>query len=234
MNTKIFCDIAELDQVKKFNKKKIVKGFTTNPSLMKLAGAKNYIGYCKKLLEITSKPISLEVFADDEKNMILQAMSLSKLGANVFVKIPVVNSKGIYMKKVIKTLNKKKIKLNITAVYNHKQTQKILSNIDKKSEVIISIFAGRMADNGIDPVPEFIKSLKLAEKYKNVSILWASVRESYNFIQAKQIGCNMITVPPKIIEKIISFGRKNYKALTVETVKKFLLDSKSSKFKILI
>ena len=231
MNTKIFCDIADLKLIKKFNQKKIVKGFTTNPSLMRKAGAKDYKLYCKKILNLTSKPISFEVFADDEKKMIKQGQEISKWGKNIYVKVPVTNSKGKFMGGVINFLNKKKIKLNITAVYNAKQTNKILNKIDKKTKVIISIFAGRAADVGKDPIPEFHKSIKLSKKFKNVEILWASVREPYNYTQSKQLGCHIITVPPLIIEKIEKFG-KTFNKLTTETVKAFLVDSKKSKFKI--
>ena len=231
MSTKIFCDIADLSLIKKFNKKKIVRGFTTNPSLMRKAGAKDYKKYSKNILTITNKPVSCEVFADNISEMILQGNEISKWGKNVYVKVPVANSKGLFMGKVISSLNKNKVKLNITAVYTAKQTQQILKRIDKKTKVIISIFAGRMADAGKDPIPEFKKSIKMSKRYKNVEILWASTREPYNFIQAKQLGCQIITVPPLIIEKIEKFG-KNFNQLTVDTVKGFLNDTKKSKFKI--
>ena len=229
--TKIFCDIADINLIKRFNKKTIVKGFTTNPSLMRKAGAKNYSQYCKNILKITKKPISFEVFADENKNIFNQALKISSWGKQVYVKIPVTNSKGVFLGKAIKKLNNKNIKLNITAVYTADQTSKILKKINKKTKVIISIFAGRMADTGKDPIPEFIKSVRLAKKYKNVEILWASVRESYNYLQAEQLGCHIITVPPSIIEKIEKFG-KSFQKLTVETVKGFLVDSKKSKFNI--
>ena len=232
MKTKIFCDIAELDLIKKFNKKKIVKGFTTNPSLMRKAGAKNYKSYSKKILKIcTNKPVSLEVFADDYDDMKKQAIQINELAKNVYVKIPVVNSKGKFMGKIIKELNSKNIKLNITAIYSAKQVEKILKLINKNTKVIFSIFAGRAADTGKDPVPEFKKSIYLSKKFRNVEILWASVREPYNYLQAKQIGCHIITVPPSIIEKIENFG-KTFEQLTKETVKAFLVDSKKSNFKI--
>ena len=229
--TKIFCDIADISLIKKFNKKSVVKGFTTNPSLMRKAGAKNYKKYSKNILKITNKPISCEVFADDVKNMIIQGKKISNWGKNIFVKVPVMNSRGKFMGRVIKTLNQNKIKLNITAVYTANQTKKILKNIDKKTKVIISIFAGRMADVGKDPIPELKKSIKISKKYKNVEILWASTREPYNLTQAKQIKCHIITVPPSIIEKIENFG-KSFKKLTTDTVKGFLIDSNKSKFKI--
>ena len=232
MNTKICCDIAELDKIKKFNKKNIVKGFTTNPSLMRKAGAKDYKSYSKKILKIcNNKPISLEVFADEYEEMLFQAMEINSWGKNVYVKVPVANSKGEFMGRIIKKLNNQNIKLNITAVYTAKQTEKILNLINKKTKIIISIFAGRAGDVGKDPIPEFEKSIKLAKKFKNVQILWASVREPYNYLQAKQLGCHIITIPPSVIEKIENFG-KSFDQLTKETVKAFLVDSKKSKFKI--
>ena len=232
MSIKIFCDIADLKSIKEFNKKKIVKGFTTNPSLMRKAGAKSYEEYSKQILKICSKkPISFEVFADDDQSMIKQGMKINTWGRNVFVKVPVINSKNKFTGKVIRALNSQNIKLNITAVYTAKQTQKILKQINKKTKVIISIFAGRAGDTGKDPVPQFVKSIQIAKKYKNVEILWASVREPYNCIQAKQLGCQIITIPPSIIDKIDKFG-KTFNQLTLETVKTFLQDSKKSKFKI--
>ena len=232
MKTKIFCDIAELDLIRKFNRKKIVKGFTTNPSLMRKAGAKDYKSYSKKILSVcNNKPVSLEVFADEYSEMKKQAIQINTWAKNVYVKVPVANSKGKFMGRIIKELNSQNIKLNITAIYSAKQTEKILKLINKKTKVIISIFAGRAGDTGKDPIPEFIKSISLAKRFKNVEILWASVREPYNFLQAKQLGCHIITVPPATIEKIENFG-KTFDQLTKETVKGFLIDSKKSNFKI--
>ena len=230
--TKIYCDIADLKQIKKFSKNKIVKGFTTNPSLIRKAGAKNYLEYCKKILKVVKKkPISFEVFADDYQTIINQAFKIKKLGNNIYVKVPITNSKGLFLGKAIKYLNSRKIKLNITAVYSSKQTEKILKKINKKTKVIISIFAGRMADTGKDPLPELKKSISLAKKFKNVEILWASTREPYNYIQSRQLGCQIITVPPPIIQKIEKFG-KSFNRLTLETVKGFLTDSRKSRFRI--
>jgi transaldolase len=160
-----------------------------------------------------------------------QALQINTWGKNIYVKIPVVNSKGIFTGKIIKELNHKGIKLNITAIYTAKQTEKILKLINKKTKVIISIFAGRAGDTGKDPVPEFKKSIAIAKKFKNVEILWASVREPYNYLQAKQLGCHIITIPPTTIEKIENFG-KSFDQLTKETVKAFLIDSTKSRFKI--
>ena len=229
--TKIFCDIADINLIRKFNKKNIVKGFTTNPSLIRKSGAKDYAKYCKNILRVTKKPVSFEVFADDNKNIIKQAFKIKNWGKQVYVKVPVTNSKGIFLGKVINRLNRENIKLNITAVYTAEQTNRILKSINKKTKVIISIFAGRMADKGKDPIPEIKKSILFAKKYKNVEILWASVREPYNYVHAKQLNCHIITIPPQIIEKIENFG-KSFKDLTIETVKAFLVDSRKSKFKI--
>ena len=232
MSIKVFCDIADIKNIKKFNKIKLVKGFTTNPSLMRKAGAKNYEAYSKQILKICNKkPISFEVFADNNKSMIEQGIKINKWGKNVYVKVPIINSKKQFTGKVIKKLNSLNIKLNITAVYTAKQTAKILKKVNKKTKVIISIFAGRAADTGKDPIPEFVKSLKMAKNFKNIEILWASVREPYNYTQAKQIGCHIITIPPSIIEKIMKFG-KSFDHLTQETVSNFLIDSRKSNFKI--
>ena len=232
MSTKIFCDIADFNLIKNFNKKNIVKGFTTNPSLMRKAGAKDYETYCKKILKICKKkPLSFEVFGDDYKSMIEQGFKISSWANNIYVKVPIVNSKNNFTGKVIQKLNEKGIKLNITAVYTANQTKKILKVINKKTKVIISIFAGRAADTGKDPIPELKESIRIAKKYKNVQILWASVREPYNFLQAKKLGCHIITIPPSIIEKIEKFG-KTFDQLTKETVKAFLSDSRKSKFKL--
>jgi len=232
MNTKIFCDSADYETIKFFNNKSIVKGFTTNPSLMRISGATNYKDYSFKILKICKKkPISFEVFADDQKEMLKQAYKINTWGKNVYVKIPVVNSKGQFTGPVIKELSSKGIKLNITAIYSFEQVEKVLKCLNKKTKSIISIFAGRMADKGKDPLPIFKKSIYKVKKNKNIEILWASTREAYNFIQAKQLGCNIVTMPPKIINQINSFG-KSSKQLTIETVKGFLTDSKKSKFKI--
>jgi len=232
MKTKIFCDSADFATIKKLNNNFLVSGFTTNPSLMRLSGAKNYKNYSLKLLQACkTKPISLEVFGDTFEQMLRQAMIINSWGKNVYVKIPVVNSKGLFSGKVIKILSKKRIKLNITAVYTVNQVKKIIKNINKNSKTIISIFSGRMSDVGKDPVPIIKESVRLTKKMKKVEILWASTREAYNYLQAKNCGCQIITMPSNIIEKISKFG-KTYQELTIDTVKKFLKDSKDSKFKI--
>jgi len=165
MKVKIFCDSADFKTIKFFNNKSIVDGFTTNPSLMRLAGAKNYKKYSYNILKVCKKkPISFEVFADTPKEMLKQAYKINTWGKNVYVKIPVVNSKGLFMGPVIKELSNKDIKLNITAVYTFEQTKKIYKNLNKKTKSIISIFAGRMADQGKDPLPVIKKAISLTKK----------------------------------------------------------------------
>jgi len=232
MKTKIFCDSADFQTIKKFTKNSLVQGFTTNPSLMRLSGAKNYKAYSLKILKVCKKkPISFEVFGDSTDEMLRQAMLISSWGSNVYVKIPVVNSKGLYCGKVIKILSNRGLKLNITAVYTVNQVKKIIKSVNKNSKTIISIFSGRMSDVGKNPVPIIKESIKLTKKMRKVEILWASTREAYNYLQAKNYGCQIITMPPSIIEKISKFG-KTYRELTLDTVKKFLKDSKESNFKI--
>ena len=232
MKTEIYCDSADLKTIKKLNSNTLVKGFTTNPSLMRLAGAKNYKNYSLKLLKICNrKPISLEVFGDNFDQMFNQANIINSWGNNVYVKIPVVNSKGIFSGKVISALSKNGVKLNITAVYTINQVKKIIKRINKDSKIIISIFSGRMGDVGKDPIPIIKESVRLTTRLRNVKILWASTREPYNYLQAKNCGCSIITMPAAIIEKISKFG-KTYQELTLDTVKKFLKDSRDSNFKI--
>ena len=232
MKTEIYCDSADLETIKKLNSNTLVKGFTTNPSLMRLAGAKNYKNYSLKLLKICNrKPISLEVFGDNFDQMFNQANIINSWGNNVYVKIPVVNSKGIFSGKVISALSKNGVKLNITAVYTINQVKKIIKRINKDSKIIISIFSGRMGDIGKDPIPIIKESVRLTKRLRNVKILWASTREAYNYLQAKNCGCQIITMPSTIVEKISKFG-KTYQKLTLDTVKKFLKDSKDSNFKI--
>ena len=230
--TKIFCDTADIKIIKKFNKNSLVSGFTTNPTLMRFSGAKNYKTYAKKLLKICKKkPISLEVIADKFDEIEKQAYEIKSWGNNVYVKVPVTNSKGNFSGKIIKRLSDKGLKLNITAVYTANQVKKIVKCLNKNSYSIISIFSGRMADVGKDPVPIIQQSVKITKKMKKIKILWASTREAYNYMQANDCQCEIITMPPKIIEKISKFG-KSFRVLTLDTVKTFYKDASEANFKI--
>ena len=229
---KIFCNSANYKNFLKYKKDKIVKGFTTNPSLMRQSGAKSYKSYSIKLLKNSNqKPVSLEVFSDNINEMYYQGKIINNWSKNVYVKIPVVNTKGKFTGKIIKRLSDEKVKLNITAVYTFEQVKKITKQLNKKTKAIISIFAGRMGDQLKNPIPIFKKTLKFTKKFRNIEILWASTRETYNYLEAKELGCHIITMPPKIIEQIKN-SNKSFDRLTIDTVKGFYKDAKKSKFKI--
>lgn len=230
--TKIYCDTADIKIIKRCIKLYKVDGVTTNPSIMRANGVKNYKAQCLKILKITKKkPLSVEVFADDPIEIYNQAKKIKNWSKNLYVKIPIVNTKGKMLNNVIKKINFEKIKVNITAVFTYKQLIKIKSSIDKKVPVIISIFCGRIADTGIDPELLVKKAVKLFKNHKNVKILWASTREVFNYHQAKKCGCHIITMGPKFIEKLKAkkLSLHNY---SVDTVKQFYIDGKKSKFKI--
>ena len=232
LKIKIFADGADQNSIKKLNEKKYIKGFTTNPSLMRKAGIKDYKSFAKEILrEINDKPISFEVFSDEIQEMKKQAEEIATWGSNVNVKIPITNTKKHSTAELIKSLSSKGIICNITALFTDKQIEEVYDAIDKSTPAILSIFAGRIADTGVDPSDIISKAVKLASSRPNIEILWASTREAYNYIQAKQLKCNIITMPPKVINQINTFG-KSYKAMTLDTVKGFLSDSKKSKFSL--
>jgi transaldolase len=228
----IYCDTSEEKNIIKYSKSSIIKGFTTNPSLMKIAGVKNYEHFAKNIAyKVKNKPISFEVFSDDFHEMCIQARKISSWGNNIFVKIPISNSQGKKTLSVIKKLSSEKIKLNITAVFDYKQIKGIKNNIDKNSNVIISIFSGRIADTGRDPEEIVSKAVKLFKGYNYVKILWASTREILNIFHAQRSNCHIITVPVVIL-KSLSKLNKNLLQYSQETVRQFYLDAKSSKFKV--
>ena len=228
---KIYADGADYSDFVNLNKSKVIKGFTTNPSLMRKSGVKNYEKFAKKLIKVIKKPISFEVFSDEVDEMYIQAKKISSWGNNVYVKIPIVNSKGVSTIRLIKKLNFEKIKLNITAVFTFDQVNKIISTLNSKTPSIISIFAGRIADTGIDPINIIKRSIKLKKNNKNIKILWASTREVLNIYQAANINCDIITVPIVIIKKL-NLYKKNLKKYSIETAKDFYLDGLRSKYKI--
>ncbi len=227
----IYADGADYEEILKLKNKSLIKGFTTNPSLMRKSGVKNYKNFAKKLIKNISKPISFEVFSDDLKGMSRQAEIINSWGKNIYVKIPIVNSKGKSTIEIIKKLNKKNIKLNITAVFTLTQVKQILNNINKNADLIISIFAGRIADTGRDPVPVIKDAIKLKKNFKKVKILWASTREVLNIYQAEKINCDIITVPNNMLKKI-SLKNKNLNKYSIETSRDFYIDGKKSKFNI--
>jgi len=228
---KIYADGADYYDFVTLNKSKIIKGFTTNPTLMRKSGVKNYEKFAKKLIKVIKKPISFEVFSDELDEMYIQAKKISSWGNNVYVKIPIVNSKGVSTIRLIKKLNLEKIKLNITAVFTFNQVNKIINILNYQTPSIISIFAGRIADTGIDPINILKRSIKLKKNNKNIKILWASTREVLNIYQAENINCDIITVPIGIIKKL-NLYKKNLKKYSIETAKDFYLDGLKSKYKI--
>lgn len=233
LKIKIYADGADLTSMLEEYNKGIVSGFTTNPSLMKVAGIKSYRDFGKNILkEIKDMPISFEVFGDDEETIIKEARELFTWGENVYVKIPVVNTKGEFNENIIKTLVEEKVKLNITAIFTYKQVKDVMSLLNKDSEAIISIFAGRIADAGVDPIGIMKEAIELAKDYQKVEILWASCRELYSIIEANNIGCDIITVQNSILKKIDLLG-KDLNEYSIETVNDFFRDANSLGFSIM-
>tara|TARA_Y100000992_G_C21232293_1_gene476114 strand:+ start:311 stop:1024 length:714 start_codon:yes stop_codon:yes gene_type:complete len=232
LNIKIFADGAELESIKKLNSNKFIKGFTTNPSLMKKAGINNYKDFAIKLLsEIKDKPISFEVFSDEIQEMEKQAYEISKWGKNVNVKIPVTNTKKESTAELIRKLSSKGIICNITALFTTDQIKLVYDAIDKSTPSILSVFAGRIADTGIDPSNIMRYSVDLVKSKPGIEILWASTRETLNIFQAEKIGCQIITVPHEILGKL-NYLDKNLEDFSLETVKSFYKDSIAAGFKI--
>lgn len=230
---KIFADGADLISIRKLNSKKYISGFTTNPTLMKKSGIKDYKKFALNVLKfVKTKPISFEVFADNLNLMKQQAREISTWGKNVYVKIPVTNSKGVKTTTIIKTLSEEGINLNITALFTKRQIKETVNSLDKNTKSIISIFSGRIADAGVNPENIIKYSLKVAKK-KKIEVLWASTRETYNIFEAQKIKCHIITVPHSILNKFGLIGM-DLKKLSLATVKSFLNDSIKAGFKIKI
>ncbi len=232
LRIKIFSDGANFKEMINANKNRYIKGLTTNPSLMRKSGIKDYKSFAKLILKsIKKKPISFEVFSDNFEEMEIQAKIINAWGKNVYVKIPITNSKGIYSLNLIKKLSNQGIKLNITAITTVEQLTKLKKYLNKDVPCVISVFAGRIADTGRDPTNYIKKAVKKFKNFKKAEILWASTREVYNIVQANNLGCHIITVPPNLIKKIRLFN-KDLKKYSLETVKDFYIDAKKSKFKI--
>ncbi len=232
INIEIFADGADLNSMKELDKDKNINGFTTNPSLMKKAGVTDYKKFAKEVLNnIKEKPVSFEIFSDELDEMYEQANEIASWGKNVFVKIPITNSKGIKTSQLIKKLTDKGVKCNVTAILTIQQVKEIYEISNSKTEIIISIFAGRIADTGIDPMPIMKESVEMCKTKTNIKILWASTRELINIFQANKLNCHIITVPNEILKKISSIG-KDLNQLSLETVNMFLSDATKAGFKI--
>ncbi|NBT58606.1 transaldolase [bacterium] len=230
---KIFADGADRASILELAKNPSVKGFTTNPSLMKKSGVKDYRAFCQEILtQITSHPISFEVFADDFQEMHRQALEINSWGKNVYVKIPITNSKGQSSIELIRSLSHANVKLNVTALFTWEQIQETVKAVAGGAPSVVSVFAGRIADTGRDPVPLMVKAAKLCrETDSNIELLWASSREFFNLIQAELTGCHIITCTTDVIKKIPMLN-KDLSELSLETVKTFKADSDSAGFKL--
>lgn len=223
---KIFADGADKGGMLDMNKNLLIKGFTTNPTLMRKSGVSDYKTFALDIVkEIINKPISFEVFSDEVDEMFKQALEISSWGKNVYVKIPITNTKGISMGGLISELNYSGIKVNVTAITTIEQVQGVLGALQDDTKSYISIFAGRIADTGVNPLPIMKSALELI-KGTNIELIWASPREVYNIYQAEEIGCNIITCTPDLIKKYESLGGKNLTEYSLETVKMFYEDGK--------
>lgn len=233
LNVKVFSDGAVLETMLKDLQTGLVTGFTTNPSLMKKAGISSYIGFAKEVLaKITDYPVSFEVFADDLASMEKEAEKIASLGDNVYVKIPVTTSTGESTCSVIQKLSAKGIKLNVTAIFTIEQTQAVVDHLTAGVPAIVSVFAGCIADTGVDPMPIMEEALRICRQKEEVELLWASPRETYNIYQADQLGVDIITCTTDLIAKLPLQG-KDLEDYSLETVQMFLKDSTSLGFKIL-
>ncbi|HEQ9391599.1 TPA: transaldolase [Streptococcus pyogenes] len=233
LNVKVFSDGAVLETMLKDLQTGLVTGFTTNPSLMKKAGISSYIGFAKEVLaKITDYQVSFEVFADDLASMEKEAEKIASLGDNVYVKIPVTTSTGESTCPLIQKLSAKGIKLNVTAIFTIEQTQAVVDHLTAGVPAIVSVFAGRIADTGVDPMPIMEEALRICRQKEGVELLWASPRETYNIYQADQLGVDIITCTTDLIAKLPLQG-KDLEDYSLETVQMFLKDSTSLGFKIL-
>ena len=232
LRTVIYADGADFRSILNLNKKNLIKGFTTNPTLMRKSGIKNYKNFCLKVLKsVKKKPISFEIFSDVLKEIKSQAYKISNWGKNVFVKIPIQNTKGKDLSDLIIKLNHENIKINVTAVFTFNQVKKIINKVNNRTDIIISVFAGRIADTGLDPENIVKKIVKYSKSKKNIKILWASPREIFNFYQANRCGCHIITLTEDFIEKL-NFYKKNLIEFSRDTSLMFYNDAKKANYKL--
>lgn len=232
MKIKIFSDGADIDSIIDTYQKGIAKGFTTNPTLMAKAGITNYLAFAKEVLKVvTDLPVSFEVFSDEFDEMRYQAHKINELGPNVYVKIPVTNTKRQSAAPLIKELHDQGIKLNITAILSLRQVQEVYDALNPDVSAFVSVFAGRVADTGRDPLPLMKQSLELLRPKPKAELLWASPREVFNLMQAELMGCPIITITPDLLAKAAKFGM-DLEDLSLDTVKMFYNDATKSGFKI--
>jgi transaldolase len=232
LTIKIFADGADREDMLKMNEDPYIQGLTTNPTLMKKAGIKDYSSFCKEILtQIKSKPISFEVFSDDFSEMEHQAMEIASWGNNVYVKIPIINTKKETCYELVKRLSKQKVKINVTAIMTIHQISKLVSALNPEVPSYLSVFAGRIADTGRDPLPLMIETIKILKTLPKSELIWASPRELLNIYQADEIGCHVITVTKDIIKKLTLIGY-DLDMYSLDTVKMFYNDALEAGFKL--
>jgi transaldolase len=232
LKVKIFADGADLSGMKEMYAKSYIKGFTTNPTLMRKAGIQDYKAFAKEVISaIPDRPISFEVFADDFASMEAQGLEIASWGKNVNVKIPVSNTKGEFAGPVIKSLSRAGVQLNVTAIMTLDQVQKVVDNLAAETPAIVSVFAGRIADTGVDPVPHMKKAVEILKSKPKAELIWASPRELLNIFQADEIGCHIITVTNDILKKL-DLLNKDLDKYSLETVEMFYKDAKAAGYDI--
>lgn len=225
LKVKVFADGADLVGIRELTSNPLVKGYTTNPTLMKQVGITDYLAFSKEVLQvINGAPISLEVFSDEFDEMKTQALKLSALGENVYVKIPVTNTRAESSAEVVRELSSEGVKLNVTAIFTTQQVEKVVNALSGGPASYVSVFAGRIADAGVDPIPTMVKTLEIMSPHKQMELIWASPRELLNVVQAHEIGCHVITVTHDLLKKLPSLG-KNLDTFSLETVKMFANDA---------
>jgi transaldolase len=232
LRVKLFADGANLSEMKVMSELDHISGLTTNPTLMNKAGVKNYLNFAQDALEIVQgKPISFEVFSDELKEMCNQGLILSSLGQNVYVKVPITNSLGFSTAGVVKELSKNGVKVNLTAVMHPSQVSEVLESFDQNVPAYVSIFAGRIADTGRNPIPYVKETLQILKNHPKIELIWASPRELLNIFDAEDSGCHIITATPEILNKL-SYLKYDLKEFSLDTVKMFLKDAQNSGFTI--
>ena len=233
LKIQIFADGADKAGILDLYAKPYIKGLTTNPSLMKKAGIKDYEAFAKDILQtVTAKPISLEVFSDEFSEMRRQAAKIKSWGANVYVKIPITNSRGESALPLIRDLGQEGVKLNVTALLTAKQVEGVATALNAAIPSVVSVFAGRIADTGVDPMPIMRACGSLLNGQPKAELLWASTREVLNIFQAQEVGCKIITVPHDIIAKAVKLYGVDLTEMSLDTVKGFLKDSTDAGYKL--
>ena len=232
LQIKLFADGADIDGMLEMNSKPYIKGLTTNPTLMRKAGITNYRDFAFKILnQITAKPISFEIFSDELDEMKRQALEIASWGENVYVKIPITNTLGISTSPVIHYLVQQGVKVNVTALMTLEQVQAVEKVLNPSIPSYVSVFAGRIADTGCDPVPIMEQALEILRHQTSTELIWASPRELLNVFQANEIGCHVITATSDILKKLDLIG-KELSAYSLDTVKMFRNDALASKYEI--